>query len=124
MSVSVDPVAPPSAATSRLMSDHVAVVSAGSWFSAVSSGGFAAVVAEVHEAGADELVFDLTHVRAVDAAGTATLGALAEQLDVAGWERAVAAPHPGPAAGLESVPLDVELPVHETVEEALADVLM
>lgn len=124
MAASVHPVAPPSEATSRLFSDHVAVISAGSWFSAVSSGEFAAVVAEAHEAGADELVLDLTHVRAVDAAGTATLGALAEQLDVVGCELAVAATHPGLVAWLESVPLDVELPVHETVEDALADVLM
>src|SRR6478672_4574300 len=124
MAASAHPIAPPSEATSRLFSDHVAVISAGSWFSAVSSGEFAAVVAEAHEAGADELVLDLTHVRAVDAAGTATLGALAEQLDVVGCELAVAATHPGLVAWLESVPLDVGLPVHETVEEALADVLM
>ena len=124
MAAAVHPVAPPSEATARLFSDHVAVISAGSWFSAVSSGEFAAVVAETHEAGADELVLDLTHVRAVDAAGTATLGALAEQLDVVGCELAIAATHPGLVAWLESVPLDVELPVHETVEDALADVLM
>src|SRR3954447_10690943 len=124
MTASVHPVATASEASARLMSDHVAVISAGSWFSAVSSGEFANAVAEVHEAGADEMVLDLTRVRAVDAAGTATLGALAEQLDVVGCELAVAATHPGLVAWLESVPLDVELPVHATVEDALADVLM
>src|SRR4051812_23937804 len=112
MTTSVHPIAPPSEAAARLMSDHVAVVSAGSWFSAVSSGEFAAAVAEVHEAGADELVFDLTHVRAVDAAGTATLGALAEQLDVVGCELAVAATHPGLVAWLEAGPPHVRLPLH------------
>src|SRR5436190_15916593 len=123
MTATVHPVAPSSEAIARLMSDHVAVISAGSWFSAVSSGEFAAAVAEAHEAGADELVFDLTSVRAVDAAGTATLGALAEQLDVVGCELAVAATHPGLVAWLESVPLDIEIPVHETIEEALGDLL-
>ena len=124
MSALVHPVAAPSAATTQLLSDHVAVVSAGTWFSAVSSGEYAAVVAEAHDAGVDEFVLDLTHVRAVDAAGTATLGALAEQLVVVGCELAVAATHPGLVAWLESVPLDVELPVYDTVEEALSDVLM
>lgn len=106
-----------------MLGEHTAVVSSGSWFSAVSSGAFADVVAEVHEAGARELVLDLTAVRAVDAAGTATLGALAEQLDVIGCELAVAATHPGLVAWLTSVPLDVDLPVHDTTEEALADLL-
>ena len=123
MTASVHPAPPPAEATTRLLSDHVAVISAGSWFSAVSSGEFAAVVAEAHEAGANELILDLTHVRAVDAAGTATLGALAEQLDVVGCQLAVAVTHPGLVAWLESVPLDIEMPVHDTVEDALADIL-
>src|SRR3954452_9160130 len=124
MTASVHPVAAPAETTSRMLGEHTAVVSSGSWFSAVSSGAFADVVAEVHEAGASELVLDLTAVRAVDAAGTATLGALAEQLDVIGCELAVAATHPGLVAWLESAPLDVDRPVHDTVADALADVLM
>jgi hypothetical protein len=62
-------------------------------------------------------------VRAVDAAGTATLGALAEELDVQGCELAVAATHPGLVAWLNTVPLDVYLPVHDSVEDALRDLL-
>lgn len=123
MTASVHPVAIPAEATTRTLGEHAAIVSSGSWFSAVSSGAFADAVAEIHEAGVSELVLDLTAVRAVDAAGTATLGALAEQLDVVGCELAVAATHPGLVAWLTSVPLDVELPVFETVEDALTDLL-
>ena len=123
MTASVHPVAAPAEATSRLLGEHTAIVTSGSWFSAASSGAFADAVAEVHEHGASDLVLDLTAVRAVDAAGTATLGALAEQLDVVGCEMAVAATHPGLVAWLTSVPLDVDLPVHETVEAALTDLL-
>jgi len=123
MTASAHPVAVPAETTSRMLGEHTAVVSSGSWFSAVSSGAFADAVAEVHEAGAQELVLDLTAVRAVDAAGTATLGALAEQLDVVGCELAVAATHPGLVAWLTTVPLDVDLPVYDTTEDALADLL-
>lgn len=110
-------------ASIRAIGATTACVSAGPWFSAVTSGAFADAAAEAHEQGAVELVLDLTEVRAVDAAGTATLGALAEQLDVVGCELAVAATHPGLVAWLTTVPLDIDLPVHETVEEALADLL-
>lgn len=124
MTASVHPVAAPAEATSRMLGEHTAIVTSGSWFSAVSSGAFADVVADVHEQGASDLVLDLTAVRAVDAAGTATLGALAEQLDVVGCDLAVAATHPGLVAWLTTAPLDIELPVHETVEDALTDVLL
>ena len=110
-------------ATIRMFGGSTAVISSGAWFSAVTSAAFADMTAEAHEAGARELVLDLTGVRAVDAAGTATLGALAEQLDVTGCEIAVAAMHPGLVAWLTSVPLDIEMPVYDSVEDALADVL-
>jgi len=116
----VEPLAP---ASSRMLGESTAVVSSGPWFSAATSSAFADIAAEVYEAGASSVVFDLSEVRAVDAAGTATLGALAEQLDVIGCELAVAATHPGLVAWLTTVPLDIELPVHETVDEALADLL-
>jgi len=106
-----------------MLGESTAVVSSGPWFSAATSSAFADIAAEVYEAGASSVVFDLSEVRAVDAAGTATLGALAEQLDVIGCELAVAATHPGLVAWLTTVPLDIELPVHETVDEALADLL-
>jgi anti-anti-sigma regulatory factor len=123
MATQVHPVAQTPQATARMLGESTAVVSSGAWFSAVTSAAFADIAAEAHDAGACELVLDLTSVRAVDAAGTATLGALAEQLDITGCEIAVAATHPGLVAWLASVPLDLDLPVHETVEEALADVL-
>lgn len=123
MAASVHPVASAPQATSRMLGEGTAVIASGAWFSAVTSAAFADMVAEAHDAGARELVLDLTAVRAVDAAGTATLGALAEQLDVVGCEIAVAATHPGLVAWLGTAPLDVALPVHETVEGALADVL-
>lgn len=106
-----------------MLGQSTAVVSSGAWFSAVTSADFADMAAEAHDAGARELVLDLTEVRAVDAAGTATLGALAEQLDVTGCDIAVAATHPGLVAWLGSVPLDIDLPVYESVEEALTDLL-
>jgi anti-anti-sigma regulatory factor len=123
MATQVHPVAQTPQATARMLGECTAVVSSGAWFSAVTSAAFADIAAEAHDAGACELVLDLTGVRAVDAAGTATLGALAEQLDITGCEIAVAATHPGLVSWLASVPLDLDLPVHETVEEALADVL-
>jgi anti-anti-sigma regulatory factor len=123
MATKVHPIGQTPQATARMLGHCTAVVSSGAWFSAVTSAAFADMAAEAHDAGARELVLDLTGVRAVDAAGTATLGALAEQLDVTGCEIAVAATHPGLVAWLTSVPLDVDLPVYDTVEDALADVL-
>lgn len=107
-----------------MLGESTAVISSGAWFSAVTSAVFADLAAEAHDAGADAIVLDLTGVRAVDAAGTATLGALAEQLDVIGCELAVAATHPGLVDWLETVPLDVDMPVHDSIEEALTDVLL
>lgn len=124
MATSVHPVAGTPQATIRMLGESTAVVSSGAWFSAVTSAAFADMAAEAHEAGARELVLDLTAVRAVDAAGTATLGALAEQLDVIGVQLAVAATHPGLVAWLTTVPLDVDMPLYESVEESLADLLM
>ena len=124
MATSTHPVAQAPQATTRMLGESTAVVSSGAWFSAVTSAAFADMAAEVHEAGAREIVLDLTAVRAVDAAGTATLGALAEQLDVIGVQLAVAATHPGLVAWLTAVPLEIDMPLHETVEEALADLLM
>jgi anti-anti-sigma regulatory factor len=123
MATRVQPLGQVPQATARMLGESTAVVSSGAWFSAVTSGAFADVAAEAHEAGARELVLDLTGVRAVDAAGTATLGALAEQLDVTGCALAVAATHPGLVAWLTSVPLDIDLPVYDSVDEALADLL-
>lgn len=110
--------------TSHSFGESTMVVSAGPWFSAVTGAAFSDAVAEACDGGAHEILIDLTGVRAVDAAGTATLGALAEQLDVQGCELAVAATHPGLVAWLTTVPLDVSIPVYETVEEALGDLLM
>lgn len=109
----------------RMLGESTAVVSSGAWFSAVTSAAFADMAAEAHDAGARELILDLTGVRAVDAAGTATLGALSEQLEGAGCDVAVAATHPGLVAWLTSAPLDLDLDVSVfgTVEAALADVL-
>ncbi len=124
MATSTHPVASTPQASVRMLGETTAVISSGAWFSAVTSAAFADMAAEAHEAGARELVLDLTEVRAVDAAGTATLGALAEQLDVIGCDIAVAATHPGLVAWLTTVPLDVDMPLHDSVEDALADVLM
>lgn len=123
MATTTQPVATPQV-TSRMLGESTAVVSAGPWFSAVTGAAFSDAAAEARDQGAHDLLLDLTGVRAVDAAGTATLGALAEQLDVVGCELAVAATHPGLVAWLTSVPLDVDIPVHDTVEDALADLLM
>ena len=123
MAATAQPLAQTAQASTRMLGETTAVVSSGAWFSAVTSAAFADMAAEAHDAGAREMVLDLTDVRAVDAAGTATLGALAEQLDVTGCEIAVAATHPGLVAWLTSVPLDVDLPVYDTAEEALADLL-
>lgn len=117
------PTAPTAQATTRTLGETTCVVTAGPWFSAVTSAAFADSAGEAYETGARELVFDLTGVRAVDAAGTATLGSLAEQLDVVGCELAVAATHPGLVAWLTTVPLDIDLPVYETVDDALGDLL-
>jgi anti-anti-sigma regulatory factor len=110
-------------ARSRLLGESTAVVSSGPWFSAVTSATFAEIAVEVHERGAEALVLDLSGVRAVDTAGTATLEALAEELDSSGCVMAVAATHQGLVEWLIDSHLDVDLPVHETVEEALADLL-
>lgn len=123
MATRVHPTAEVPSAAATILGLSTAVVTSGAWFSAVTSAAFADAAAEVHGAGAREMVLDLTAVRAVDAAGTATLGALAEQLDVTGCELAVAATHPGLVAWLTSVPLDIEMPVFDTVPEALADLL-
>lgn len=123
MATTAQPLAQTPQASTRMLGESTAVVTSGAWFSAVTSAAFADMAAEAHEAGARELVLDLTEVRAVDAAGTATLGALAEQLDVTGCDIAVAATHPGLVAWLTSVPLDIDLPVYDTVPEALGDVL-
>ena len=123
MATTTHPLAQTPQALTRMLGESTAVVTSGAWFSAVTSAAFADMAAEAHDAGAREIVLDLTDVRAVDAAGTATLGALAEQLDVTGCDIAVAATHPGLVAWLTSVPLDVDLPVYGTVGEALADVL-
>lgn len=123
MATQAHPVEQQPQATSLMLGESTAVVRSGAWFSAVTSAAFADMAAEMHEAGARELVLDLTGVRAVDAAGTATLGALAEQLDVVGCDVAVAATHPGLVDWLISASLDIELPVYELVEDALADVL-
>ena len=123
MATSAHPVAQSAPATLRMLGETTAVIASGAWFSAVTSATFADIAAEAREAGARELVLDLTQVRAVDAAGTATLGALAEQLDVIGCELAVAATHAGLVAWLTTVPLDVDMPVYESVEGAIADVL-
>jgi anti-anti-sigma regulatory factor len=122
MATYTQPVVTPQVAA-RSLGEAVCVISAGPWFSAVTGTAFSDTVTEACEGGARDLLLDLTGVRAVDAAGTATLGALAEQLDVVGCELAVAATHPGLVAWLTSVPLDVELPVFDTIEEALADLL-
>lgn len=115
--------APSVAPGTRLLGESVGVVSAGPWFSAVTSASFADLAAELHDAGASSLVLDLTGVRAIDAAGTATLGALAEQLDVVGCEIAIAASHPGLVSWIATAPLDFDLDLHETVDDALADLL-
>ena len=80
MATTTHPLAQTPQASTRMLGESTAVVSSGAWFSAVTSAAFADMAAEAHDAGARELVLDLTDVRAVDAAGTATLGALAEQL--------------------------------------------
>jgi anti-anti-sigma regulatory factor len=123
MATSAHPVTVAPQATAQLLGEQTAVISAGAWFSAVSSAAFADMAAEAHDSGVRDVVLDLTAVRAVDAAGTATLGALAEQLDVNGCEMAIAATHPGLVAWLTTVPLDIDLAVHESVEAALADLL-
>jgi anti-anti-sigma factor len=123
MATTVEPIISSVEATSRMLGESTAVVATGAWFSAVTSAAFADTVSQIHEAGAREIVLDLTAIRAMDSAGTATLGALAEQLDVVGCELAIATTHPGLVAWLTTVPLDVALPVFETVEDALADLL-
>lgn len=121
MATEVHPTAHAPQASSTTLGETTAVVTSGAWFSAVTSAAFADTAAEAHDAGARELVLDLTGVRAVDAAGTATLAALVEQLE--GCEIAVAAIHPGLVDWLGSAPLDVELALFASLEDALADVL-
>ena len=116
------PLAPPTATTRRL-GETTSVVSAGPWFSAVTSAAFADAAREARQAGAREVVLDLTDVRAVDAAGTAALELLAEELEADGCEVVVATGHPGLLAWLQDEPLEVELTVHESVATALADLL-
>ncbi len=108
---------------SRTYGETTCVVTSGPWFSAVTGAAFSDAACEACSAGAREVLLDLTPVRAVDAAGTGTLGALAEQLDVVGCQLAVATTHPGLVAWLTTVPLGVDIPVYETVEEALGDLL-
>lgn len=122
MATYTHPVATPQV-EARSLGETTCVVSAGPWFSAVTGAAFTESAAEACEQGAREILLDLTGVRAVDAAGTATLAALAEQLEGLGCELVVAATHPGLVAWLTSVPLDVDLPVYESVEEALSDLL-
>ncbi|MEJ7785640.1 MAG: STAS domain-containing protein [Solirubrobacteraceae bacterium] len=125
MATQVHPVDQAPQTAVRMLGESTAVVSSGAWFSAVTSAAFADMAAEAHDAGARELILDLTGVRAVDAAGTTTLSALSEQLEAAGCDVAVAATHPALVAWLTSVPLDLDLDlsVFDTVEAALADVL-
>ena len=119
----MQPLAPAPQASFRMLGEDTAVISSGAWFSAVTSAAFTDAAAQARDAGAREFLLDLTEVRAVDPAGTATLGALAEQLDVIGCALTVAATHPGLVSWLTTVPLDVDLPVHDTVAEALGDLL-
>lgn len=123
MATQVHPDASAPQASATMLGETTAIVTSGAWFSAVTSAAFVDTAAEARETGARELVLDLTGVRAVDAAGTATLGALVEQLEDTGCEIAVAATHPGLLAWLGSVPVDVELPLFDSLEDALADVL-
>ncbi|MDX6641877.1 MAG: hypothetical protein QOF12_2888 [Solirubrobacteraceae bacterium] len=123
MAAPVQPLATRDVAGTRMLGETTVVVSAGPWFSAVTSAKFADLAAEAHDHGAEEMVLDLTGVRALDTAGSATLGALAEQLDHAGCELAIAATHPGLVEWLTTVGLEIDLPVYETVEDALADLL-
>ena len=122
MAASVEPLVTSPQASCRMLGESVAVVSSGAWFSAVTSAAFADAASEAHEAGATGLVLDLTSVRALDSAGTATLAGLVEQLDDQLVDVAIAASHPGLVAWLADVSLD-EVAVHDTVEDGLADVL-
>ncbi len=123
MAAAAHTLVPSPPATCQMLGESTAVIVSGAWFSAVTSAAVAEATGEAHEAGARDVVLDLTAVRAVDAAGTATLGALAEQLDVIGCDLAIAATHPGLVAWLCNVPLDIDLPVHDSVDDALADIL-
>lgn len=123
MATSAQPLAAPAPPGTRMLGESTGVVSAGPWFSAITSTAFADLAAGLCDTGAELIVLDLTAVRAVDAAGTATLGALAEQLEAVGCELAVAAVHPGLVAWMTTAPLEVELPVYESVDAALADLL-
>ena len=109
--------------TTRLLGESTCVLSAGAWFSATTSVAFTEAVQVARGAGAREILLDLTAVRAVDVVGTKALGGLIEELETCGCELAVATTHPGLAAWLESAPLEVELPVFDTVEDGLADLL-
>lgn len=123
MAVSAHPVAPGAEAVVRTFGESTAVISSGPWFSAVTSTVFADAAAEAHEAGAHELVLDLTAVRAIDSAGTLTLSTLVEQLDEVGCKTALAVTHAGLVDWLTVTPFDADLDVYSTVEGALADLL-
>jgi len=122
MATFAQPLAAPQT-SQHTLGESTCVVSAGPWFSAVTSTAFADTAREAYLGGARDIVLDLTAVRAVDAAGTATLAMVADELDDMGCELAVASMHPGLVSWLEATPLEARLPVHDTVAGALADLL-
>lgn len=118
-SVSMDP----RQATVEHLGETACVVAAGPWFSAVTGAAFADAARDALAGGANEILLDLTDVRAVDVAGTAALASLAEGLEELGCEIAIASTHPGLLAWLGSSPLEFEIPVYATVAEGLGDLL-
>lgn len=116
------PAAVPAVATMPL-GESTQVVTAGPWFSSVTSAAFADAAREAMHGGARELLFDLTGVRAVDAAGTAGLALLAEELEARGCELALATSHPGLLAWLDTADIEADMPVFELVEDGLTDLL-
>ena len=122
MTTFTQPLAAPQALT-RPLGETTCVVTAGPWLSAMAGQAFAAAVRAAHAGGAQEIVLDLTTVRAADAAGTSPLVALAEELEAGGCELAVASTHPDVATWLDDAAIGARLPVHETVADALADLL-
>lgn len=113
----------PRQATLEHLGETACVVGAGPWFSAVTSAAFADAAREALAGGANEFLFDLTDVRAVDVAGTAALASLTEALEELGCEIAIASTHPGLLAWLGSSPLEFEIPVYPTVADGLGDLL-
>jgi anti-anti-sigma regulatory factor len=107
----------------QLLGGSTCIISAGPWFSSVTSAAFGDAARDAHVAGACEILLDLTAVRAVDATGTAALATLAEELGDTGCELAVASTHPGLVTWLGTSPLPVHLPVHESIADALSDLL-